>query len=235
VLPIKRARHEYANVANASQRPMFKCGLQSSAAYINFNNISCSLQSKAAKNRVNTAGTQSTTGKSKRERCESAKTNFAHDDVMKYVIRALQWKLPRAPLIRRCSSLQFLTAKISGCALKQRSKTHSSLCQSNLQLQNEAAHMSCQIRAVDHIRKCAAGLSDAHPGLRDRILLNHRRIENAHKVRKKTFDFLFCIEHQQILGFPFSLLRHYQMPESLYVNNCCFWARTTVLSCYRNW
>ena len=55
-----------------------------------FNTISCGLQSKAAKNRVNTVGTRSTTGKSKRERCESAKTNFTNDDVMKYVIGALQ-------------------------------------------------------------------------------------------------------------------------------------------------
>jgi len=69
--------------------------------------------------------------------------------------------------------------------------------------------MSCRIRAVEH-RKCAAGLSDAHPGLQDRILLNYTRIENAHKVHKKTFDFL-CIEVQQI--FSFSLLRNYQMPE----------------------
>jgi len=57
---------------------------------------------------------------------------------------------------------QFVSAKISGFALKQRSKTHPSLRQSNLQLQNEAA------RAVEH-RKCAAGLSGAHaqPGLHD--------------------------------------------------------------------
>jgi len=34
---------------------------------------------------------------------------------------------------------QFITAKISGCALKQATKTHSSLHQRNLQLQNEAA------------------------------------------------------------------------------------------------
>jgi len=39
-----------------------------------------------------------TTGKNTRERCESAKTNFTNDDVMKYVIGALQWKLPRAPI-----------------------------------------------------------------------------------------------------------------------------------------
>jgi len=37
----------------------------------------------------------------------------------------------------------FITAKISGCALKQGSKTHSSLRQSNLPLQNKTALMSC--------------------------------------------------------------------------------------------
>ena len=63
--------------------------------------------------------------------------------------------------------------------------------------------MSCRIRAVEH-RKCAAGL----PGLQDRILLNYTRIENAHKVRKKTFDFLLFIEVQQTFSFPFFLLRH---------------------------
>jgi len=88
---------------------------------------------------------------------------------------------------------QFTTAKTSGCALKQGSKTHSSLRQTNLQLQNEAALMSCRIRAVEH-RKCAAGLAGARPGLHNRILLNYTRIENAHKVRKKTFNFLLCIE-----------------------------------------
>jgi len=85
---------------------------------------------------------------------------------------------------------QFITAKISGCALKQGSKTRSSLRQSNLQLQNEAVLMSCRIQAVEH-RKRAAGLSDAHLGLQDRILLNYTRIENAHKVRKKNFDFCY--------------------------------------------
>jgi len=25
------------------------------------------------------------------------------------------------------------------------------------------------------------------------------------------------------------------MPECFYVNNCCFWARATAPSCYRNW
>jgi len=81
--------------------------------------------------------------------------------------------------------------------------------------------MSCWIRAVKH-RKCAAGQADAHPDLQDRILLNYTRIENAHKVRKKTFDIFLCIEVQQVFCFPLSLLRLYQMLECFYVNNCCF-------------
>jgi len=127
---------------------------------------------------------------------------------------------------------QFIIAKISGCALKQGSKPHSSPHQSNLQLQNQAALMFCWIRAVEH-RKYAAVLSNAHPGMQDRILLNYKRIENAHRVPKKTFDFLLCIEIQQIFSLPFSLLRHYQMPKCFYVKNCFFWAHATVLSCYR--
>jgi len=61
---------------------------------------------------------------------------------------------------RNPTTQQFITAKISGCALRQGSKTHSSLRQSNLQLQNEAVLMSCRMRAVEH-RKCAAGLAGA--------------------------------------------------------------------------
>jgi len=56
--------------------------------------------------------------------------------------------------------------------------------------------MSCRIRAVDHRRR-AAGVADVYPGLHDRILLNYTRIENAHKVRKKTFVILVCVEVQQ--------------------------------------
>jgi len=81
--------------------------------------------------------------------------------------------------------------------------------------------MSCRIRAVEH-RKSATGLADAQSRLKDRILLNCTRIENAHKVRKKTFDFLLFLEVQQNFSFPFSMLIHYQMPECFYVNNCCF-------------
>jgi len=100
---------------------------------------------------------------------------------------------------------QFITAKISGCALKQGSKAHSSLRQSNLQLQNEATLMSCRLRSVER-KKCAAVLSDAHHGLQDRILLNYTRIEN--EVCKKTSDFWLCIEVQQTSSFLFSLLGH---------------------------
>ena len=42
-----------------------------------------------------------------------------------------------------------------------------------------------------------------HPGLQDRILLNYTKTDNAHEVRKKTFDILLCIEVQQFFGFPF--------------------------------
>jgi len=85
------------------------------------------------------------------------------------------------------STQQFISAKISGCTLK-RGKTHSSLRPSNLQLQNEAALMSCRIRAVEH-RKCVAGPAGAHPALQDRILQNCTRIENTHEVCKKTSHF----------------------------------------------
>ena len=65
--------------------------------------------------------------------------------------------------------------------------THTSIRQGNLQRKHEAALMSCRIRAVEH-RVSAGGLADVHPGLKNRILINYTRIENAHKVRKKTFD-----------------------------------------------
>ena len=66
---------------------------------------------------------------------------------------------------------QFMNAKILGYTLKQLSKTHSSLRQSNSQLQNQAALMSRWIRAVEH--RCTVGLAGARPGLQDQILLNY--------------------------------------------------------------
>jgi len=118
-----------------------------------------------------------------------------------YTLSALQVTISEENKLN-ATTQQFMIAKMSGWTLKQGSKTHSSLRQSNLQLQNQAALMSCRIRAVEH-RKCAAGLSNAHPGLQDRIFLCYTRIENAHKVRKKTFNFLLCIEVQQIFVFLF--------------------------------
>ena len=149
-----------------------------------------------------------------------------------YQLSALQVRISQENKLN-ASTQQFITAKMPGCALNREVK-HSILRQSNLQLQNKPALMSCQIRAFK-LRKCAAGLAGAHPGLQDRILLNYTRIENAHKVRRKIFNFLLCTEVQKTFSFPFSLLRHYQIPECFYVSNCCFWARTTVLSCCRNW
>ena len=57
-----------------------------------------------------------------------------------------------------------------------------------------------RIPAVEH-RKRAAGLADTHPGLQDRILLIHTRIENAHKVRKKIFNFFM---HRSPASYLFS-------------------------------
>ena len=80
---------------------------------------------------------------------------------------------------------------------------------------------SCRIRAVEH-RKCVTGPDGAHPGLHDRILQSFTRIENAHEARKKTFNFLLCIEVHQTFSFPLSLLRHYPIPECFYVKKSCF-------------
>ena len=117
-----------------------------------------------------------------------------------YKLSALQARILEENKLN-ATTQQFITAKVSGCVLKQGSKTHSTLRQSNIQLQDEAALMSCGIRAVE--RRCAAGLAGAHFGLQDRILLNYTRIENVHKVRKKTFHFSLCEEVQQTFKFSF--------------------------------
>ena len=87
-----------------------------------------------------------------------------------YILPALEVRLSEENKLY-ATTQQLIAAKTSGCILKQGSETHSSLRQSNLQLQNEAALRSRQIRAVEHLR-CAAGLAGADPGLRDRVLLN---------------------------------------------------------------
>jgi len=148
-----------------------------------------------------------------------------------YKLSALQGRILEENKLN-ATTQQFITAKLSGCVLKHVRKTHSSLSQSNLHLQNEAALMSRRIRAVEH--RCAAGLAGAHSGLQDRILLNYIQ-ELRMRMKYARNLFLLCIEVQQPFSFPFFLLRHYQMPECVYFKNCCFWARATVLSCYINW
>jgi len=68
-----------------------------------------------------------------------------------YKLSALQVRLSEKNKLNSTpTTQQFITAKISGCALKHGSETHSSLRQSNLQLQNQAALGSRQMRAVEH-------------------------------------------------------------------------------------
>jgi len=55
-----------------------------------------------------------------------------------YELLALQVRMLEENTLN-ATTQQFITAKISGCTLKQGSKTHSSMRQRNLQLQNETA------------------------------------------------------------------------------------------------
>jgi len=68
-----------------------------------------------------------------------------------YKLSTLQIKISVENILN-ATTQQFITstAKNSGCALKQGSETHSSLRRSNLQLQNQAALRSHQIRAFEH-------------------------------------------------------------------------------------
>jgi len=66
-----------------------------------------------------------------------------------YKLSALQARLSQENKLN-ATTQQLITAKIKDCALKQGSKTHSSMLQSNLQLQNEVALMSCRILAVKY-------------------------------------------------------------------------------------
>ena len=103
-----------------------------------------------------------------------------------YKLSAVQVRLLEKNKLN-ATTQQFITAKISGCVLKQGSETRSSLRQSNLQLQNQAALRSPQMRAVEHWRCAAELLAGAHPGLQDQILL--KQIKYAGKCL-----FLWCIE-----------------------------------------
>jgi len=116
-----------------------------------------------------------------------------------YKLSALQARIWEETTIN-ATTREFITAKISGCALKQGSKTYSSLRQK--QLQNQAALMSCRIQAAEH-RKCTAELTGAYPGLQDRILLKYTKIENVHEVRKKTFNFRYVWRSSKLSVFLF--------------------------------
>jgi len=79
---------------------------------------------------------------------------------------------------------QFITAKISGNALKQESRTHSVLRQRSSQLQkHKTARMSRRI-AVDQ-NVCGWGWRTL--GVDSLKFVNYTIIEHAHKVRKKIF------------------------------------------------
>ena len=86
-----------------------------------------------------------------------------------YKLSALQVRISEENKLNAATQ-EFKTAKFWLCVEKG-SKTHSSLRQSNLQLQNVTALTSRRIRTVEY--RCAAGLAGAHPGLQDRILLNY--------------------------------------------------------------
>jgi len=96
-----------------------------------------------------------------------------------YTLSALQVRISEENKLNAATQ-EFITAKF-WLRVEKGSKTHSSLRQSNLQQQNEAALMSRRIRAVEH--RCVAGLTGAHPGLQDRILL-HNRVANLSSPKK---------------------------------------------------
>jgi len=77
-----------------------------------------------------------------------------------YKLSALQVEISGENTLT-ATTQQLVNVKISGFVLKQGNKTQSSLCQSNLQVQNQAVLMSHRIQAVGH--RCVAGLAGAHP------------------------------------------------------------------------
>ena len=82
---------------------------------------------------------------------------------------------------------QFKTAKVSGNALKQGSRTHSVLRQRSSQLQKyKAARMSGRIAIMK-----VSGWDGGHPGLTVGNLVNYTKIENTDEVGKKPL-FLLC-------------------------------------------
>ena len=111
-----------------------------------------------------------------------------------YKLSALQVRISEENKLN-ATTQQFITAKISGCFLKQGSKTYHhyvrAIYKGKIKLRwclFEYEQLSKESVRLDWL---------AHPVLQDWILLNYTRIENAHEIRKKTFNFVFCIEVQQ--------------------------------------
>jgi len=98
-----------------------------------------------------------------------------------YKLSALQVRISEENKLN-ATTQQLIIAKISGCALKQGSKTHSSLGQNSLQLQNEAALMSFEYEQSS-IESVRLDWLVHNAGLQGRILLNCTRIANAHYAR----------------------------------------------------
>ena len=115
---------------------------------------------------------------------------------------------------------QFITAKISHCALKQGIK-HSAYYRAVQNCKNRL----CECLVEYEQSSVGARLAWRTPRFARSNHVNCSRIENAHKVRRETFIFLLYIEVQQTFSFRFSLLRHHQMPECFRVNNCCFFVQ----------
>jgi len=103
-----------------------------------------------------------------------------------YKLLAIQVRISEKNILN-ATTQQFITATISGCTLKQGVK-HSHQCVSVI-FNHKMRLRYCLVEYEQSSIDVRAGLSDAHPCLQYRNLLNYTRIENALKVRKKTFDF----------------------------------------------
>ena len=84
---------------------------------------------------------------------------------------------------------QYISAKISGCASNQGSKT---LITASEQFTDAKSGCADVLSNTSSRAQKASGPAGAHPGLQDRILQNNTRIENAHELCKKTSNFLLC-------------------------------------------
>jgi len=86
-----------------------------------------------------------------------------------YKLVALQVRISEKNILN-ATTQQFIIANISGCALKQGVKHTHQCVRAIFNYKMRLPLMYCLIRAVEH-RKCVAGLADAQPGFKDRILL----------------------------------------------------------------